>query len=220
MLKDLFQICVSKILFSLQLNGDVKREDIQIILLPFSEAIAFTQLAHSFLIRLLLPPSCSKSAPRPGQHFLFLFFHLLAATICSNSVQTFCSKIASINFSKTWFRDFLFQGFGSKIVPMISFKDSAQRCLSHTCFKDVANKFAFSRIFFKYFVLSSKTLFKYCVQLLFNDLVQRFCQQKQMNDFFQYLFGPCAVCSTSIRSKRRVWQHVVSALCTMCSPGL
>ena len=86
MLKDLFQICVSKILFSLQLNGDVKREDIQIILLPFSEAIAFTQLAHSFLIRLLLPLVCSKSAPRPGQHFLFLVFHLLAATICSNSV--------------------------------------------------------------------------------------------------------------------------------------
>ena len=111
MLKDLFQICVSKILFSLQLNGDVKREDIQIILLPFSEAIAFTQLAHSFLIRLLLPLVCSKSAPRPGQHFLFLFFHLLAATICSNSVfKHFAQRLLQSSFQRLGSRTSCFKG--------------------------------------------------------------------------------------------------------------
>ena len=62
MLKDLFQRCVSKILFSLQLALEA-------------------YMAHSFRIRPLLPPACSRSARSslPRQH-------LLAATICSNSV--------------------------------------------------------------------------------------------------------------------------------------
>ena len=126
-------------------------------------------------------------------------------------------KTFSIEFPKTLSKMLLifFQVFSKISVQRVCSKSSLKYC-----FKDVANKFAFSRIFFKYFVLSSKTLIKYCVQLLFNDLVQRFCQQKQMNDFFQYLFGPCTVCSKSIRSKRRVCQHVLRASCTMCSPGL